>query len=152
MNRLPAVERAVAVALTPAQAFELFTVHMARWWPFAGHSCSQQEGGTVDFEPRVGGAVTEVGQDGRRHAWGILDAWDPPNGFAMSWHPGLPEAEATRLEVSFVAEAAGTLVRVRHDGWEARGEQAGDKRDQYENGWGHVLSLYAAAALAGSRP
>jgi hypothetical protein len=140
------VVRSVIVALAPPEAFELFTSEMGVWWPFRSHSCGGDESMDVQFEPRVGGAVTEVARDGRRWAWGTLTEWDPPHAFAMTWHPGLPLAEATCLRVSFTSCEAGTDVRVHHSGWEARGPAADAKRDQYDGGWPPTLAAFAAAA------
>lgn len=142
----PPVDRSVVVALAPDAAFALFTGGMHFWWPFAGHSCSGEAGSDVVFEPRPGGAVTEIARSGARFAWGTLEAWEPPQRFVMRWHPGLPADAATRLEVRFSAVAGGTAVRVVHDGWAARGAQARDKRDQYDGGWPATLAAFAAHA------
>jgi hypothetical protein len=142
---VPPVDHRVRVALQPDEAFTLFTQAMGAWWPFGGHSCSGDKGLDVQFEPRVGGAVTEVARDGRRFAWGTLSEWDPPHAFAMSWHPGLAKAVATHLRVTFLASDGGTEVHVLHGGWEARGDEAADKRDQYHSGWPHTLQAYVAA-------
>jgi hypothetical protein len=138
--------RSVTVRLAPTKAFELFTGGMRLWWPFVGHSCGDEESLEVVFEPRLGGAVTEVARDGRRWTWGTLSEWNPPHAFAMSWHPGLPIEEATRLRVSFAANAEGTEVQVHHDGWETRGRDAKSKRDQYDGGWPRTLAAFANAA------
>jgi hypothetical protein len=146
MKPLPPVDRSVIVRLSAAEAFDLFTREMRLWWPFVGHSCSDADGQDVSFEPRVGGVVVEHASGGERHVWGTLSEWDPPRAFAMSWHPGLPVGEATRLRVSFTPRDGGVEVRVLHDGWEARGAQAAAKRDQYDGGWPTTLAAFAAAA------
>jgi len=144
---LAAVEHRVQVALAPAEAFDLFTRQIARWWPFRGHSCYGDEAVDVVFEARVGGAVDEVSRSGERMAWGTITAWTPPEGFSMRWFPGLAEREATVLQVRFRAlSGGGTEVHVHHSGWEARGAQAAEKRDQYNGGWPATLAAFAAAA------
>lgn len=143
---LPPLQHRVQVRLAPAAAFELFTSQMARWWPFRGHSCFGDNAADVVFEPRVGGAVTEVARDGERMAWGVLTEWSPPDAFAMRWYPGLDAAEATTLRVSFVAVAGGTEVGVHHAGWEARGAAAAAKRDQYDSGWPATLAAFRKLA------
>lgn len=144
---LPAVEQRVCVTLAPAEAFDLFTRQIARWWPFRGHSCFDDAARDVELEPRAGGAVTEVAHDGRRVAWGTIVDWSPPEGFAMRWFPGLPAAQATLLRVRFAALAeGGTEVWVHHGGWEARGDDAAARRDGYAEGWAVVLSLYRTCA------
>lgn len=143
---IPAVEHSVHVALAPAAVFDLFTRQIARWWPFVGHSCYGTEALNIEFEPRTGGAVTEVARNGDRMAWGCLSAWQPPDGFAMSWHPGMGAEQATLLEVRFVAVGSGTDVSIHHSGWEARGDQAATRRDQYNGGWPITLAAFAACA------
>jgi len=144
---LPPVEHRVRVSLAPDEAFDLFTRQIARWWPFRDHSCYGDEAADVLFEPRVGGAVTELARDGDRMAWGRITEWSPPHAMAMRWHPGLPEADATLLRISFTARLdGGTDVAVHHSGWEARGEEAAAKRDQYDGGWPVTLAAFAAAA------
>jgi uncharacterized protein YndB with AHSA1/START domain len=152
-NTLAPVRQQIVVPLAPADAFALFTEAIDRWWPFAGHSCFGDEALTVEFEPRDGGQVSEVARDGRRMPWGVLTQWSPPGGFAMRWHPGLDASEATLLQVRFEPTADGqTTVSIHHDGWEARGPTAAEKRGQYEGGWVAVLGLYRQQALASGAP
>lgn len=68
------------------------------------------------FEPRLGGAVTEVARDGARMPWGSITDGSPPDGFAIRWFPGLDPAEATLLRVRFVAVDCGTKICVHHSG------------------------------------
>jgi uncharacterized protein YndB with AHSA1/START domain len=144
-SRLPAVEHRVRVSLAPSDAFDLFTSQIARWWPFRGHSAFDDEAVDLRIEARVGGAVTEVSRTGSSCCWGTITAWTPPSGFAMQWRPGLSEAEATLLQVSFTAlESGGTEVSVHHSGWEARGKHAAEKRDQYDGGWPSTLAAFTA--------
>jgi Activator of Hsp90 ATPase homolog 1-like protein len=146
MSALPPVEQRIVVRLAPDDAFELFTRGLARWWPFKGHSCSGEDAQDVVFEARVGGTVTEVGADGARHSWGVLTAWDPPHGFAMTWHPGQDVARATQLAVRFSAVAGGCEVHLVHGGWDVLGDGAGAMRGNYDQGWGWVLSHYLQLA------
>jgi hypothetical protein len=134
------------VALAPAQAFELFTQGMHRWWPFRGHSCAGDEALTVEFDPWVGGTVTEVARSGARHPWGTLTAWEPPVHFAMTWHPAQAPELATRLSVRFEPADAGCVVDLCHDGWAARGADAASVRDGYQQGWALVLGRFGAQA------
>lgn len=145
-----AVEHRIQVPLSVQQAFELFVHDMARWWPFASHSCGGDDATDVSFEPRVGGAVTEHTRSGATHAWGRLTAWDPPAHFAMTWHPAQAPQLATQLSVRFTAADSGCLVDLRHDGWGVRGADAAPVRDNYQQGWALVLGRYAAAAATGA--
>jgi len=138
------VTKKVRIRLAPAEAFDLFTRQLARWWPLAQFSCGGDDALDVQFEARVGGAVTENTRTGERHVWGTLTAWEPPHRFAMTWHPGTPVAEATHLQVEFVAQHdGGTEVHLLHDGWEARDPGV---RENYDGGWEAVLAQFVAAA------
>jgi len=143
---LTPIEHRVRVALAPTVAFDLFTRQIARWWPFRGHSCYDDDAADVQFDARAGGAVTEVARDGQRMAWGTITDWSPPDGFEMRWHPGLDASQATVLRVRFVAVGRGTEVSVHHGGWDARGEHAAAKRDQYNGGWPTTLAAFEACA------
>lgn len=141
------VDRSVLVTLNPPEAWALFTQRLRDWWPLKSHSCSGDAQARVEFEPRVGGAVVEIAPDGRRHPWGTLAEWAPPHAFTMSWHPGQPTEQATRLRVTFTARADATEVRVQHDGWEARGAESDNARRDYDRGWPVVLRGLSEAAL-----
>jgi len=134
-----AVERTVEVAADEATAFTLFTDRIADWWPMATHSV-HGEGGTVGFEE---GLLVE--RHGERSArWGEVRHWDPPHGFAVTWHPGREADEATEVAVSFTEEEPGrTRVRLVHSGWERRDAAA---RESYATGWAAVLARYVDAA------
>jgi uncharacterized protein YndB with AHSA1/START domain len=138
------VRKSIRVRLEPAAAFDLFTRQLARWWPLAQHSCAGADAVDVEFEPRAGGTVFERTRAGERHVWGTLLDWEPPHRFAMTWHPGVEPAKATRLAVEFVAARdGGTEVNLVHDRWEARDESA---RRSYDGGWEGVLARFVAAA------
>jgi len=146
---LPPVVKEIVVALPPRAAFDLFTAQVAQWWPMAQYSCFQADCRRIEFEPRAGGAVTEVASDGRTAPWGTIVVWDPPHRFSMTWHPSFDPAQATFLEVAFApAAAGGSSVRLMHSGWEARGEKAAGMREGYDGGWVGVLQRFADRAAA----
>ena len=141
---IASVIKTVHVRLAPTDAFDLFARQLTRWWPLAQYSCGGTDAERVEVEMRIGGSVIEHTKSGARHVWGTVTAWDPPHGFAMTWHPAHSADEATRLRVEFLAGASGgTEVRLTHDGWEAR--EAGT-REAYDGGWSGVLARYVAAA------
>jgi hypothetical protein len=141
--------KSVIVRLLPREAFALFTEELSKWWPLATHSCAGARARGVVIEPRVGGAVTEHAVDGAQAPWGTVLAWEPPEHFAMSWHPARPEDEATRVDVRFAAAGEGLCrVDLTHSGWERRADAAAS-RQRYEGGWETVLAAYAAAARGG---
>ncbi|MEO0425254.1 MAG: SRPBCC domain-containing protein [Pseudomonadota bacterium] len=141
---LPAVEKTITVPVSAARAFELFTSHVGRWWPLETHSVSAQmaqaPAASCAFDAHEGGEFFEIDGNGERHVWGVVECWRPGERLTFSWYPGLTPASATRVDIRFEAVSAGeTRILLRHDGWEQRGDQASQVRDQYHSGWDPVL-------------
>jgi uncharacterized protein YndB with AHSA1/START domain len=136
----------VRVERPQAEAFELFTDGIARWWPLATHSIAQERAGSCVIEPHAGGAVYEIGADGARHPWGRVVAWEPPRRLVMSWHPGRPPEQGQELEVRFEPEGAATRVELEHRDWQKLGAQAERGRESYGRGWASVLQSYVEAS------
>jgi uncharacterized protein YndB with AHSA1/START domain len=113
-----AVRRSVFVRCTPERAFHVYTERTNDWYSPAG-----EEG-----------------------VWGTITEWDPPHGFAMTWHPGRGEETAQELAISFTAEGDGTRVEVVHTGWERVGPDFRERMTGYEKGWGAVLDSFADEA------
>jgi uncharacterized protein YndB with AHSA1/START domain len=155
---LAPVRRSVTVGCDPAAAFELFTAGMGHWWPLETHAIAVdretgQRAVAVVFEPRVGGEVLEVADDGSRAHWATVLAWDPPRGFLLAWQPNVDRPAPSELELRFTAVAEGTLVELEHRGWERLGDGAAQAREGYasEAGWVTTLRHFAAAVEAGRR-
>jgi len=142
------LRKSIVVRRPPAEAFEIFTARLSRWWPLSKFSIHQAEAVSCVVEPRVGGAVYEVARNGDRGIWGTVLAWDPPGRFVMTWHPGRPADSAQEVEVRFVAVREGTRVELEHRGWTALGPAAGEARTGYDEGWGIVLGTHYAEACA----
>lgn len=147
IDTVPPVEKRVRLRLGAAEAFDVFTREIARWWPLRSYACKPDEAVSVTIEPGVGQAVYETDRSGQQYPWGKVLQWDPPHGFTMTWHPGQPEEHATRVSVRFSALAdGGCELCLVHDGWHARGEGAATARDNYDTGWVAVLDRFAEAA------
>lgn len=151
-KELPTVRHRIVVPLSVDDAFSLFTEGLTRWWPFETHSCSGDGALDVLFEPRLGGVVTEFDRAGGWHAWGVVTDWAPPFHFAMTWHPGQSPEEATALSVRFSLVPGGCEVALEHGGWSALGDEGGEVRDSYQEGWAYVLDRYAERARKGESP
>ena len=142
------VRKSITVACDSAHAFSVFTSGIARWWPLATHSISTDRARECVIEPRVGGGVYEVRDDGERFAWGRVLAWEPPVRLVLSWHAGMPAELAQEVEVRFTPIAQGTRVDLEHRGWEALGPGAGDAHKGYNAGWESLFVKLFAAACA----
>jgi uncharacterized protein YndB with AHSA1/START domain len=115
---------AVRVAVSPAVAFDLFVRELDQWWlhgPKYRHAGSAP--GSICIEPSLGGRVFETWHDGamqREFELGRVTVWQPPERLAFSWRNAtFAPLEQTEVDVSFAAVGNGTLVTVRHRGWQA---------------------------------
>jgi uncharacterized protein YndB with AHSA1/START domain len=145
---LAPVVKTVLVAAEPARAFEVFTSRFGDWWPLATHSVDGAKAKGVVLDCCEGGEVVETTGDGSREVWGTVVEWEPPERLALTWHPGQPAEEATRVEVAFAAEGTSTRVTLTHSGWDGRSAGA-EARASYDSGWNAVLDGFAE--MAGSR-
>jgi uncharacterized protein YndB with AHSA1/START domain len=136
------------VGCPPAHAFDVWATRTSTWWPH-GHSVSGEPGLAITFEPRPGGRIFERTPAGEEHDWGEVLAWEPPRRLAYVWHLRQDKRDATRVEITFAAEGAGTRVSIVHSGWERLGDRAAPLRERNRNGWGGLLPHYARAAEAG---
>lgn len=118
----PADARAsVKVAVSPADAFAVFTEEIDRWWrrgPRYRHGR-----GILAIEKGVGGRVFEsFERDGQTVvvSLGRITVWEPPARFVYLWRNAtFREDQETEVEVTFAPSGDGTLVTVTHRGWDA---------------------------------
>jgi len=140
-GQINAVVKRVTVPGTAAEAFALFTERVGEWWPLPTHSVAGDDALDARMDPGVGGRLYEVTKSGEEHDWGSVVQWEPNRRLVFDWYPGLAPAEATRLEISFLQLGDSTEVTLVHDGWEARGDVAMERREGYDLGWDQVLGL-----------
>lgn len=145
---LAPVVKELSVALDRERAFALFTSRVAEWWPLASHSVAGADAVACTFEERVGGRLYESARDGTQHTWGTIIEWQPPARLAMTWHPGRDGDTAQLLEVDFVSDERGTVIRLVHTGWERMPDGGAAERAAYETGWDYVLGFFTAAGGA----
>jgi uncharacterized protein YndB with AHSA1/START domain len=143
------VRKSIIVKCDAAHAFALFTAGFGRWWPLATHSVSTDRAVDCVIEPRVGGDVYEVRDDGARFSWGRVLEWQPPQRFVLSWHPGMPPEGAQEVELRFTDIGLdGARVDLEHRNWDALGPMAEDARNGYNKGWETVFIKVFADACA----
>ncbi|MDQ2896890.1 MAG: SRPBCC domain-containing protein [Actinomycetota bacterium] len=131
------------VACDAGHAFDVWTRDIASWWP-PDHTVSGERGTTVILERRLGGRIFERTSTGQESDWGEITAWDPPARLAYAWHIGADRADATDVEIAFVAVSdLLTRVEVVHRGWERLGTQRGqERRNANRIGWDRVIPAY----------
>jgi hypothetical protein len=136
------LEIAFDVEVARLHAFETWTARFGSWWPHS-HTVSGHGDAVVELQPYVGGAIGERLPDGTHHAWGQVTTWDPPEELGYDWHFGREAGAATRVSVRFVALAEDrTRVEIRHDGWDALGDEAASWRERNVGGWRGLLPHY----------
>jgi hypothetical protein len=124
----------------PISAFRAFTA-IGRWWPLEARSVLGPDS-TLAF---VDGRLTERSPDGGTAVWGTVARWVPGEILTMSWHPGREPERAGRLNVTFRAVAATTLVTLEHSGWAGYNDPVGARHD-YNQGWPRTLGLFRTVA------
>ena len=128
------IEREVRVAARPETVFAFWTDpgRMARWM-----------GRDIRLDPRPGGEF-RIDYNGSDIASGAYVAVEPPSRIVLTWGweaPGdLTPPGASTVEVDFVPDGDGTIVRLRHTGLVA--EAVGG----HAEGWDFFLPSLVAAA------
>ena len=146
LTTIEPVRKSVTVPAALQRAFELFTAHIQEWWPLRTHSVGIEDAVGIAFGEGVGAAIVETLADGTTSVWGTITHWEPPHRVAFTWHPGTPEAEATRVEVTFTQDGpTSTAVRLVHSGWELRPDGA-SAREGYNSGWEPVIGSFVDTA------
>jgi uncharacterized protein YndB with AHSA1/START domain len=126
-------------------AFTVWTSGIGSWWP-TDHTVTADAGLQVVMQGGVGGRIYERTPDGREFDWGEVTVWEPPARLVYLWHLRRDRADATEVEIHFVAAApAKTRIDIEHRGWERLGRAAGPWRDQNQAGWQTLLPHFEAA-------
>ena len=79
-----AVTTSITVDAPIDVAFSVFTEDMASWWP-PDHHILQAPLASMVFEPRAGGRVYDVGEDGTECQWARVLVHEPPHRVVFSW-------------------------------------------------------------------
>jgi hypothetical protein len=114
----------VFVRVTPADAFEVFTREIDRWWRQGRKfRIGGRRRGRLFFECALGGRLFETFELSDRSTTievGKVTRWDPPRELELEWRGvNFKPHEKTFVEVTFAPSGEGTLVTVRHHGWSA---------------------------------
>ena len=140
------IRLAFDVACPADHAFRVWTAEIDRWWP-ADHTVSGADGLTVVLEPRAGGRIFERTPAGVEHDWGEVTVWEPPTRLGYLWHLRRDRADATEVEIRFVAAGERrTRVEIEHRGWEVLGSDAAAWRERNGAGWASLVPWFTAAA------
>lgn len=145
------IVKSVTVNCSAEHAFNVFVHRIGTWWPLDSHAVSANQGERaqdVTIEPRVGGAIIETMHNGTNTEWGTVQAYEPGQRFATTWHPGTGKDKPTLVEVEFTQQGDTTLVTLTHSGWEIWKDEAADKITGYTAGWGAIMDRMYGPACA----
>jgi uncharacterized protein YndB with AHSA1/START domain len=144
-----ALKMSFDVACSPEHAFSVWTSGISTWWPH-DHTVTARDDLEIVIQGGVGGRIYERTPEGAEHDWGEVTLWDPPARLAYLWHLHQDRADATEVEIHFVAHgAAATRVEIEHRGWERLGARGEERRAQNHVGWDAVLPHFRAAITKG---
>jgi uncharacterized protein YndB with AHSA1/START domain len=148
---IPPVRKSIRVKAPVARAFEVFTSGLTRWWPAAiGVGKTPRE--KVLMEPRLGGRLLEIADDGTETVAATVVHWEPPHRVVLLWHVNgelkADMAMRSEVEVRFTPDGANaTHVELLHHRFESLGAGGGAKlRGALDKGWPGLLDLFAAKA------
>lgn len=151
--KIAPVSKSIRVRTAPAQAFEVFTSGLGRWWP-RDKGIGKLPMKTAAMEPRLGGRWYELSEDGSETTVGKIIAWDPPRRFVMTWEINSqwkPDTTmSSEVEVRFIPDGAdATRVELEHRKFEQLGMLAGESmRKDVDGGWPGMLERFKTEAEA----
>ena len=114
----------VFVRVPPADAFEVFTKEIDRWWRTGPRfRIAGKRRGTIFFEEGVGGRMFEtfeLSTGPRTLEVGKVTTWDPPARLELEWRGvNFAPGESTEVELAFEPAPGGTQVTLVHRGFAA---------------------------------
>ena len=141
------------VACSAGHAFTVWTSGIAAWWPPDHTMTGRAE--TVILQEGVGGRIYERTADGTEHEWGEVTVWQPPARLAYLWYLGRDRADATEVEIRFLARGSGaTRVEIEHRGWERLGPDPAAAqlwRGRNQANWQTLLPHFVNAITKGEQ-
>ncbi len=139
--------KTIEVPCDQQTAFDVFIKEMDSWWPLSRFTVSAMAGGVaraIRVEPRVGGTIVEVGNDGTEHLWGTIKSYEPHDAVSMDFHipqPGEVVEGRSLVEVKFLRLMENlTRVELTQTNWEALGEWGEQLRGGYDGGWDAIFA------------
>ena len=108
------------VPTSPQRAFDVFTREIAVWWkPNDLFRFTPGSPGTLNFELRLDGKLTETMADGTVFEIGRITLWEPGARLAFTWRQAsFAPDQITRVEIRFEPVDDETRITVEHVGWD----------------------------------
>ena len=140
------------VAVSPDDAFEVFTGEIDRWWrrgPRFRHGPGDKS--ELSFVQDARGRRLVERLQHRVHELGKVLAWEPGQRLVFEWRPSnFAPDECTEVEVRFEASGDGTRVTLEHRGWDKirgdhparHGQQGRAFSAMIGTHWGELMTAY----------
>jgi uncharacterized protein YndB with AHSA1/START domain len=145
--KIAPVRKSIRVNATPAQAFEVFTSGLGRWWP-RDIGIGKLPMKAAVMETRLGGRWYELAEDGTQTNIGKVIVWEPPQRFVVTWEINSqwkPDTTvSSEVEVQFMPDGANaTRVELEHRKFEQLGAEGGESvRTAVDGGWPTMLQRF----------
>ena len=137
------------VACSVEHAFTVWTSGISTWWP-PDHTVTGTGDLVVVLQSGVGGRIYERTGAGVEHDWGEVTVWEPPSRLGYLWHLRRDRADATEVNIRFVARGdAATRIEIEHRGWERLGADGEQWRDRNRAGWQTLWPHFQTAIAQG---
>ena len=137
------------VACSAEHAFRTWTSEIGAWWP-SDHTVTGAPDLKIVIQGRVGGRIYERTAEGVEHDWGEVTVWGPPAHLGYLWYLRQDRADASEVDIRFVALGANaTRVEIEHGGWERLGAAGEERRAKNLVGWETLLPHFRAAVDRG---
>ena len=134
------IRKTVELRVPIERAWATFTNGLGMWWPIHTHSIGERRVVDAILEPREGGVLYEVSDDGTTAVWADVVAWEPPARLLLAWRVN-PEQPVTEVEVRFISiEGHSTRIELEHRGWPDE-----ESRSSYDEGWDYIFTRYLTA-------
>ena len=134
------------VAVSPDDAFEVFTDEIDIWWRRGPRFRNfAREDAELGFERDAGGRRLVERQAGKVFEIGRVRVWEPGRRLVFEWRlSNFAPGEVTEVEVRFEASGDGTRVTLEHRGWDAlRGDHPA-RHGLHERAFGAMIGGYWA--------
>jgi len=137
------------VACSAEHAFRTWTSEIGTWWP-SDHTVTGEPDLKIVIQGRAGGRIYERTADGVEHDRGEVTVWGPPTQLGYLWYLRQDRADASEVDIRFVALGANaTRVEIEHGGWERLGAAGEERRAKNIVGWETLLPHIRAAVARG---
>ncbi|MFV0358599.1 SRPBCC domain-containing protein [Tropicimonas sp.] len=137
-----AIRKTLKVPLEAPEAFHLFALRLAEWWPLASYSLSASEGKAATdlaLDPRVGGRIVETRHDGNTADWGEITVWRPARNIGIDWYVGRDPDQASHVALSFTPGGAGCVIELVHSRFDRMGAAGAAAAANYDERWDFIL-------------